>query len=112
MHAANQAYDQSILLLKEAIAIEDKLNYNEPPDWFFSVRHNLGAHQLAAGYHAEAVETYLADLQRLPKNGWALGGLMEAYARLGDELKQKQESAQWDAAWAHADVSLQASVVK
>lgn len=32
----------SINLLREAVAIEDKLNYNEPPDWFFSVRHHLG----------------------------------------------------------------------
>ncbi|MDA9344161.1 hypothetical protein N9R06_03615 [Algibacter sp.] len=40
--AHEKDYDASIVLLKEAIAIEDALNYNEPPDWFFSIRHHLG----------------------------------------------------------------------
>lgn len=36
------------------MVIEDGLTYNEPPDWFFSVRHSLGAVLLQAGRFAEA----------------------------------------------------------
>ena len=46
---ANESnYAESIILLREAATIEDGLNYNEPPDWFFSVRHHLGAVQIEA----------------------------------------------------------------
>ncbi|MFK7923112.1 MAG: tetratricopeptide repeat protein [Bacteroidia bacterium] len=110
--AEGQNYDQSITMLKEAIAIEDKLNYNEPPDWFFSVRHSLGAHQLAAGKAREAVQTYLADLERLPRNGWALHGLVQAYTKLNEVAKAQELAKQWKTAWAHADVELQGSVVE
>jgi len=43
--ASEGDYSTCIVLLKEAVVIEDGLNYNEPPDWFFSVRHHLGAVQ-------------------------------------------------------------------
>ena len=33
----------AISLLREAVAIQDKLNYGEPPDWFYPVRESLGA---------------------------------------------------------------------
>jgi tetratricopeptide (TPR) repeat protein len=56
--ASEENYSQSISLLKEAVAIEDKLNYNEPPDWFFSVRHHLGAIQIEAKKYNDAINTY------------------------------------------------------
>lgn len=107
-----QQYDQSIALFKEAIAIEDNLNYNEPPDWFFSVRHNLGAVQLAAGKYTDAVATYLEDLERLPKNGWALNGLIAAYSALNDTAKLNDARERFNTAWATADIALNGSVVK
>ena len=54
------------------MAIEDKLNYNEPPDWFFSVRLTLGYWLLEAGNHKEAESVYNDDLMTFPENGWAL----------------------------------------
>ncbi|MEO5907254.1 MAG: hypothetical protein ABIQ11_11040 [Saprospiraceae bacterium] len=73
-------YDESIRLLREAIAIEDQLAYQEPPDWFFSVRHHLGAVLLDAKKADEAIKVYEEDLITFPKNGWALSGLKKAYA--------------------------------
>ena len=52
--ASEKNYSQSITLLQKAVAIEDGLNYNEPPDWFFSVRHHLGAVFIEAGKYNEA----------------------------------------------------------
>jgi tetratricopeptide (TPR) repeat protein len=110
--AKEKKYPQSIALLKEAIEIEDNLNYNEPPDWFFSVRHNLGAVQLKAGNYEDAIVTYQNDLQRLPKNGWALKGLSIAYTNLRDLTKIKEMEERFVQAWATADVELKSSIIQ
>jgi tetratricopeptide (TPR) repeat protein len=105
-------FTQSISLLKEAIEIEDALNYNEPPDWFFSVRHHLGAIQLDAGQYQDAIKTYKQDLENLPKNGWALKGLSAAYSKLGDLSSQNETENRFNNAWMTSDIELNSSVVK
>jgi tetratricopeptide (TPR) repeat protein len=110
--AKENNFTQSISLLKEAIDIEDALNYNEPPDWFFSVRHNLGAIQLDAGQYMEAIKTYNQDLNNLPKNGWALKGLSVAYLKAGDLAKQKETESRFKESWSTSDFELKSSVVK
>jgi len=105
-------FTQSISLLKEAIALEDALSYNEPPDWFFSVRHNLGAMQLAAGQYQNAIDTYKQDLKNLPKNGWALKGLSIAYSKLDDLSSQNETENRFNKAWMTSDIELKSSVVK
>jgi hypothetical protein len=110
--AQEKNFKQSIILLNEAIVIEDALNYNEPPDWFFSVRHNLGATQLDAGQYRDAISTYQQDLKNLPKNGWALKGLGIAYSKLGDLSSQNETENRFNAAWQTADIKLKSSVVK
>ena len=51
------------------------LNYQELPDWFFSVRHTLGYVQVKAKKFKEAEATYKDELENLPGTGWALMGL-------------------------------------
>jgi tetratricopeptide (TPR) repeat protein len=76
---AHEGYtDPAIKLLREAVSLEDQLNYNEPPDWFFSVRHNLGTILLEAHRYAEAEAVYKEDLETLPRNVWAMAGLQAA----------------------------------
>jgi len=110
--AQEKKYTQSISLLKAAIAIEDGLNYNEPPDWFFSVRHNLGSIQLDAGQYPEAIKTYNQDLNNLPKNGWALKGLSIAYSKLGDLPSHNEMESRFKESWSTSDFKLKSSVVK
>ncbi|WP_074674756.1 hypothetical protein [Maribacter dokdonensis] len=105
-------YSESISLLREAIEIEDGLNYNEPPDWFFSVRHHLGAIQIEAGLYNDAVGTYKEDLLRLPKNGWALHGLKLAYENLNNQDKVKEVELLRKQSWENADIVLTTSRVK
>jgi tetratricopeptide (TPR) repeat protein len=100
----DQRPDDAIALLKDAVAREDKLTYNEPRDWFFPVRHVLGAVLLKADRPADAEAVYREDLKRNPENGWSLIGLREA-------LKAQQKSAEaasvdkrLSLAWIHADV--------
>ncbi|WP_186755908.1 tetratricopeptide repeat protein [Echinicola salinicaeni] len=110
--AKENNFEGSIALLEEAVKIEDSLSYNEPPDWFFSVRHHLGAMQLEAGRYQDAVNTYNEDLFLLPKNGWALKGLSLAYANLGDKINLSRTEKAFDQAWSTADIELKSSVIK
>lgn len=110
--ARENNYSESIAILKEAVAIEDALNYNEPPDWFFSVRHYLGAAQLDAGQYKDAIGTFEQDLRYLPKNGWALKGLGLAYSKLGDLPNQKETENRFKEAWMTADIELTSSIIK
>ncbi len=105
-------YDESIRLLREAITIEDQLLYQEPPDWFFSVRHYLGAVLLEAKQPAEAITVYEEDMKTFPKNGWALSGLKQAYQDNKQQDKAKETEVRLKEAWAHADVTLDGSRVK
>jgi tetratricopeptide (TPR) repeat protein len=102
-------HEQSITLLKQAVAIEDNLNYNEPPDWFFSVRHHLGAVLLKAGKYGEAEQVYRKDLLTWKKNGWALIGLFNSLV-----LQKKDKDAQtcksaFNEAWQYADIKIGSS---
>ncbi|GGZ92658.1 hypothetical protein [Algibacter mikhailovii] len=99
--------DKSIIILKETVAMEDALNYNEPPDWFFSIRHHLGAIQLQAKLYEDAIVTYKADLKKFPKNGWAQHGLKEAYSGLNDLKSLAQVNTDLDESWAHADYKIE-----
>ena len=67
--------DAGIAELREAIKLEDALNYDEPPGWLIPVRHSLGATLMQNGRYAEAEQIYREDLARLPENGWSLFGL-------------------------------------
>ncbi|WP_299821244.1 hypothetical protein [uncultured Pontibacter sp.] len=110
--AKEEKYPQSIKLLREAVEIEDNLNYNEPPDWFFSVRHHLGPVLLLAQQYNGAVAVYEQDLQNLPRNGWALNGLAQAHKALGNKTKAEQAQKAFEQAWQWSDTELVASRVK
>src|SRR5690606_1711857 len=90
IRASEGKYDQSISLLHEAVEKEDNLNYNEPPDWIFSVRHHLGAVQVEAGRFKDAIDTFEDDLRIFPKNGWALHGMKQAYHQLSDTTNEER----------------------
>lgn len=109
INAKEKNYTQSIALLKEAVAKEDALNYNEPADWFFSIRHHLGAVLINAGKYEEAIKVYAQDLRTYPHNGWALKGLMNAYAKTGDKKKYESVKKEFEEAWKYADIKISSS---
>ncbi|HSB91885.1 MAG TPA: hypothetical protein VLC28_02155, partial [Flavitalea sp.] len=102
-------YGSAIRSFEQAIAIEDNLNYNEPPDWFFSVRHHLGTALLQAGKFSEAERNYQDDLNIWKENGWALIGLYQAQQKLGKEKEAMAVKKRFDKAWKYADCPLAAS---
>lgn len=99
----------AITLLTEATAKEDRLAYDEPADWFFPVRHLLGAALLQADRPQEAEAVYSEDLRRHPENGWALFGLAQSLAAQHKDAEAQAVRQRFNKAWAHADVTLTAS---
>lgn len=47
--SAENRDDEAIVILRDAVAKEDRLAYDEPADWFFPTRHVLGAALIKAG---------------------------------------------------------------
>jgi tetratricopeptide (TPR) repeat protein len=107
--ASEQRNDEALTLLRQAVAAQDELAYNEPADWFFPARHLLGAQLLIAGRAAEAERVYRDDLVRNPANGWALYGLAAALRAQGRTGDAAQVNRRFEAAWRHGDVRLQSS---
>jgi tetratricopeptide (TPR) repeat protein len=99
----------AVRLLREAVAREDGLSYNEPRDWFFPVRQLLGAELLRSGAAAAAEQVYREDLARNPANGWSLFGLSEALGAQGKTAAAGQARRDFTKAWQRADVQLTAS---
>jgi hypothetical protein len=88
-----------------AVAAEDKLGYNEPPDWLNPERERLGAVLLKAGRHADAERVFRADLAKNVGNPRSLYGL---YRALDGQKKAAaaEAKATFEKAWAGADVTL------
>lgn len=99
-------YSSAIPLLKQAIELEDGLNYNEPPDWFFSVRHLLGDVLMNAKDYAAAEAIYREDLAAWPRNGFALNGLYESLNGQNKKAEAEGVRQQMEAAWMYADSDL------
>jgi tetratricopeptide (TPR) repeat protein len=95
--------------LRDAVRLEDRLGYDEPADWFFPVRHLLGAELMRGGKSKEAERVYREDLERHPGNGWALYGLMQALKAEGRGAEAHAMEADFRKAWRHATISISAS---
>jgi hypothetical protein len=89
----------------DAVAAEDKLGYNEPPDWLNPERERLGAVLLKARRYADAEQVFRADLAKYADNPRSLYGL---YRALEGQKKYAatETKAAFDKAWASADVTL------
>jgi tetratricopeptide (TPR) repeat protein len=95
--------------LERAVRLEESLRYAEPPDWYFPVRHFLGAMLLKVGRPNEAEVVYAADLRKNPENGYSLFGLKNALEKKG-RLKEAQVFAKrFNRSWADATHTLTSS---
>ena len=86
--------------------MEDALNYNEPPDWFFSIRHLLGRVLMMNGQNRAAIELYQEDLKNFPDNGWAHHGLKQAYQALNDSENVAKMDELIAKSWSYADFEI------
>jgi len=101
--------DAGLAELRAAVALEDKLRYDEPPGWMIPVRHSLGAALMKHRRYAEAEQVYRDDLARLPGNGWSLFGLAESLDMQRKHPEANLVRAQFTKVWAKADTSISSS---
>jgi tetratricopeptide (TPR) repeat protein len=101
----------ALTLLREAVAAEDQLAYDEPKNWFFPARHLLGAALLKQGEAKEAESVYREDLRQSPANGWSLYGLSVALKTQGKATEAARVAKQFAEAWRYSDVKLTTSAL-
>ncbi len=98
--------EQALDALRTAVALEDELAYDEPPDWINPVRHALGATLLTEKRAAEAESVFREDLRRLPHNGWALFGLARSLELQGKQAEAAPIQAEFLEVWSGADLQI------
>ncbi|ELR68541.1 hypothetical protein C900_00282 [Fulvivirga imtechensis AK7] len=105
------SFGEAEQLLLAAVALEDSLNYQEPPDWFFSVRHVLGDLYMETLAYEKAESVYRDDLRTFKKNGYALNGLYHSLNKQGKADEAIEVKLQFEEAWQYADTPLKYSLV-
>jgi tetratricopeptide (TPR) repeat protein len=95
--------------LREAVAKDEALRYDEPWGWFQPAAHALGALLLEQGQVEEAEKVYRRDLERHPENGWALVGLEECLRRANRTDEADAVLARFRKSWERADVEIRSS---
>jgi len=106
--AAKGETEPSIAAWRRAVEAEDKIGYNEPPDWFYPTRESLGAALLRAKKYDDADLAFREDLERNPNNGRSLWGRWQALrAADGDVPATLVVRRRWQDAWNDADTRLQ-----
>jgi tetratricopeptide (TPR) repeat protein len=98
--------EEAIGHLRKAVEIQDTLNYDEPPDWYFPVRESLGAALLSAGRAKEAEQVFRDDLQRNVRNPRSLFGLMSSLKAQHREADAAWVEREFNEAWKGADTKL------
>ncbi len=108
--SAQGNHDDAVKHLQQAVAIQDALNYEEPPAWYYPIRETLGMELLADSRTADAEQVFRDDLKQYPENGWSLNGLAICLRARNASDEAASVDARFKKAWAHADVTLPASV--
>jgi tetratricopeptide (TPR) repeat protein len=101
-HDSNNA----VSMLRRAIAVQDSLKYDEPPDWFYPVRESLGAVLLLNGSAPEAEKVFREDLERNPRNPRSLFGLSEALHAQNRAYDAQFVDKQFQSNWKSAEIKL------
>jgi len=92
---------------KNAVQIQDRLYYGEPPEWFYPVRESLGAALLVNGQAVEAESVFRADLEQYPRNPRSLFGLAKSLEAQGKISETAWVRKEFEAAWKNADGTLE-----
>jgi tetratricopeptide (TPR) repeat protein len=104
--------------LRQSVALDDTLPYDEPWGWMQPTRHALGALLFEQGHVAQAEAVYREDLglggglpraSVHPDNVWSLKGLHDCLEARGETAESAQIKQRLDLALARADAAVGAS---
>lgn len=97
----------AINFLRQAVAAEDALAYDEPPGWYHPLsRESLGGALLLDKQYAEAEAVFREDLRRNRRNGRSLFGLAESLRAQGRTREAELVTREFERAWKSADTRL------
>jgi tetratricopeptide (TPR) repeat protein len=105
--AAKGDHERAIKYWDNAVEIQDRLNYGEPPEWFYPVRESLGGTFLLNGQADRAEAVFRADLQQYPRNPRSLFGLLRTLQAQKKSANVEEVRREFEAAWKNADVPLE-----
>ncbi|MBK9331497.1 MAG: tetratricopeptide repeat protein [Ignavibacteria bacterium] len=101
--------ENAFKLFEDAVAKENKVNYNEPPDYYPSVRLMLGSALFMNEKYEEAEKVFRDELKKYPHNGRGLFGLKESLTAQGKNSEAAEIEIQFQKAWKDAEVQLSMS---
>jgi tetratricopeptide (TPR) repeat protein len=102
MAARKGRSEEAVKHLRNAIAGEDELTYDEPPPWYMPIRYRLGMVMIDAGQPVEAEKAFREDLVRRPENGWSLRGLSMSLHAQKRTKEATAAEARFRRAWPHS----------
>ena len=105
-HGDNQ---RAIDYWQKAVEIQDRLNYGEPPEWFYPVRESLGATLLLNGQAETAETVFRADLEHYPRNPRSLFGLLKSLEAQKKSASAEEVRREFETAWKNASWTLELS---
>jgi tetratricopeptide (TPR) repeat protein len=99
--------ERAIEYWKNAVQIQDRLYYGEPPEWFYPVRESLGGALLLNGQADQAEAVFRADLEQYPRNPRSLFGLLRSLEAEKKSAGVEEVRREFEAAWKNADMTLE-----
>lgn len=103
---AKKDHKSAVEFFNRGIAAEDALNYTEPADWYIPVRESLGAALLMNKEFAAAEKVFRDDLQKNPRSGRSLFGLLESLKGQNKTAAAQFVQREFETAWKNADTKL------
>jgi tetratricopeptide (TPR) repeat protein len=91
--------DAAIGYWRHAVAIEDNMNFDDVPDWYYPIRESLGATLLRNKQASEAEQVFREDLKRNPRNPRSLFGLSKALEARQNTYAANLVRQSFEAAW-------------
>ncbi len=98
--------DRSISEWRRAVELEAKIQYDEPPAWFYPVRQSLAAALLRNENAREAEAVFRAAIEKSPRDGRLLFGLWQSLKAQNRDTEATLVEQQFNAAWKDAGVKL------
>jgi tetratricopeptide (TPR) repeat protein len=97
---------RSVREWRRAVELESRIQYDEPPAWFYPVRQSLAAALLRVGEAKEAETIFRAALDKYPRDGRLLFGLWQSLKAQKREHEAALVEQQFNTAWKGATARL------
>jgi tetratricopeptide (TPR) repeat protein len=98
--------EKSLEEWRRAVKLESKIQYDEPPAWFYPVRQSLAAALLRSGRPKEAESVFRTAIEKQPRDGRLLFGLWQSLTAQKRDSEAMLVEQQFVAAWKDATVKL------